>query len=322
MAASVADRATVKRQLYDILENPTPGHRVAHCVHVSIIALILANVVAVVLDSLQPLEASYHREFVWFERVSIVLFTTEYLVRLWVCTVDQRYRAPFVGRLRFALTPLALVDLMAVAPFYVPLIGMDLRVMRTMRLYRLLRLFKLGRYSQAFHAVAEVVRSKRKELFASLIVLSCLLVVASTLMYEAEHATQPDKFSSIPAAMWWGVVTLTAVGYGDMSPVTPIGKMLGGVIAVLGIGMFALPTGIIGAGFIEHLQARKGKPVVCPHCGRLVDQHQSQESLSDRRTTPMPDHQEGESLVATPVAVSLLPGQVARSDEERMNGRN
>jgi len=140
-----------------------------------------------------------------------------------------------------------------------------------MRLFRILRVLKFGRYSDAFRLLAKVIRSKRQDLIATTTVLAILLIVAASMMYEAESAAQPDKFSSIPEAMWWAVVTMTTVGYGDVYPVTALGKLFGGLIAVLGIGMFALPTGIIGAGFVEQLQARKVLPQNCPHCGQQLE---------------------------------------------------
>jgi voltage-gated potassium channel len=261
----------MKQRLYEILEGWDPANKAAHATHVFISVVILANVVAVILDSVPSIELRFHRPFLWFEYASIALFTAEYLLRIWVCTADERYSSPLLGRLRFALTPFALVDLLAIAPFYVPFISADLRVIRTMRLFRLARMFKLGRYSEAFRVLGRVLRTKREELAASLTVLIALLVIASTLMYEAEHAVQPNKFSSIPAAMWWAVVTLTTVGYGDVFPVTPIGMLVGGVMAVLGIGMFALPTGILGAGFIQEVHARGKNSVTCPHCGGHFD---------------------------------------------------
>jgi voltage-gated potassium channel len=138
-----------------------------------------------------------------------------------------------------------------------------------------LRIFKLSRYHASFDVLATVLIKKRWELFATVIIGATLLIVASTLMYLVESPAQPDKFGSIPDAMWWGAVTLTTVGYGNVYPITALGKVLGGLIAFLGIGLFALPTAILGSGFYEEVQRRKRerkKPSICPHCGKEIDE--------------------------------------------------
>ena len=169
---------------------------------------------------------------------------------------------------------MALVDLLAVLPFYLPMLGLDFRFMRTLRLARVFRLAKLVRYNAAIRLFAQVLVRKRPELLVALFVVLVILVLASSLMYFAEHDDNPQDFSSIPAAMWWGIITLTTVGYGDVHPVTALGKTLGAVIAVLGIGMFALPTSILGAAFVEEMNKARRKsaaPVrTCPHCGEDI----------------------------------------------------
>ena len=237
----------MKRRIYDILEMVDPSDKTGRFIHIFIMILILTNVLAVILESVVSLRTQYRPLFLRFEFFSVIIFTIEYLLRIWSCTVDPRYRSPFVGRLKFALSPLALIDLLAIAPFYIPLASADLRVVRVMRLFRFARLLKFGRYSEAFRLLGTVIRDKQEELIATFTVLVSLLLIASSLIYEVERIAQPDEFSSIPAAMWWAVVTLTTVGYGDVFPVTDLGRLIGAIIAVLGIGMVALPTGIIGA---------------------------------------------------------------------------
>ncbi|MCI0486018.1 MAG: ion transporter, partial [Blastocatellia bacterium] len=191
---------------------------------------------------------------------------------LWSCTTDKSFERPIAGRIRFALTPLALIDLVAILPFYLPMIfALDLRFVRILRLFRVLRLFKMARYSESLKTLGNVLKLKKEELVVSLLVLSILLVFASSLIYYAENESQPEVFSSIPAAMWWGIATLTTVGYGDIYPVTPAGKILGAIIAVLGIGMFALPAGVLASGFAEEIQKRRREKNLCPHCGNDID---------------------------------------------------
>jgi voltage-gated potassium channel len=166
---------------------------------------------------------------------------------------------------------MALVDLLAILPFYLPKSGMDLRVLRALRLMRVFRVAKVWRYSAALHTLGRVFVTRREQLLATLFTAFLLVVVASTLMYYVEHEAQPDRFSSVPASMWWGIATITTIGYGDMYPVTPWGKVLASVMAVLGIALFALPTAILGTAFLEELQSRnKAADEVCPHCGKPI----------------------------------------------------
>jgi voltage-gated potassium channel len=146
-------------------------------------------------------------------------------------------------------------------------LGVDLRFLRVLRLFRVFRIIRVGRYSEASDILRVVVRRRKEELIATMVLFSILLVLSSSIMYYVEHDAQPDTFSSIPETMWWGVITLTTIGYGDAFPVTPLGKIIGGLIAILGIGMYALPTSILGAGFVEELRRRKDRQK-CPHCGK------------------------------------------------------
>jgi voltage-gated potassium channel len=163
---------------------------------------------------------------------------------------------------------MALVDLFAILPFYLPfIIPFDLCALRALRLVRLFRLFKMSRYVEALTTLDDVIKAKKEELAVTLAMILILLILASSAMYIAETDAQPDKFPNIPATLWWGVVTLTTIGYGDIYPVTPLGKVIGGLIAFLGIGLFALPAGILAAGFAEEVQKTK-RPLICPHCGK------------------------------------------------------
>jgi voltage-gated potassium channel len=257
----------MKRRLHEILELTRPRDRAGRAVAAGIVGLIVLNVVASVLETVESVHAAARGLFGAIEVASIALFTLEYLLRLWTATEDPRFARPVAGRLRWAATPAALVDLMAIAPAYLPWLGIDLRFVRAVRLARVFRLAKLGRYSRTAKLLGRVVRKKQEELAIALLMLVFTLLFAGSLMYYAEHAAQPETFSSIPASFWWAIATLTTVGYGDIVPVTGPGKLLGAVIAVAGIGLFALPAGILGAGFLEEVQARR-EPRTCPHCGK------------------------------------------------------
>jgi voltage-gated potassium channel len=232
-----------------------------------LITLVLLNVIAVILESVDELFLAYKTFFEVFEYISVIIFSIEYVFRVWTCTCIEKYKHPVLGRLKYIFSPSALVDLVAILPFYLPqALFYDLRFVRIFRLFRFLRLFKLGRYLNASKVIGNVFYSKKEELVLCFMLTLSLIVVASSLMYFVEHDAQPDKFSSIPAAMWWSVTTLTTVGYGDVFPITPIGRFLTACISMLGIGLFALPAGILASGFSTEFQRVKKGKRVCPHC--------------------------------------------------------
>lgn len=260
-----------KEIVHEILEPDRGGNRASRIFDLFMLTLITLNVLAIILETVPSIKKQLPHFFPAFEIFSVCVFSVELLLRLWCCNLAERYRHPVLGRLRFLFTPLPLIDLIAILPFYLPFFGIDLRFARVLRLFRIFRLAKIGRYSRAMRTLGRVLVSRRAELILTLFILVVLLIFASSLMYYAERDVQPENFPSIPATMWWSVVTLTTVGYGDVYPVTHFGKVLAGIIAVLGIGLFALPNGIIAVAFIEQLQAKQKKSQVCPHCGKHLE---------------------------------------------------
>lgn len=248
-----------KQRVYEILEVAREDDCTSRRFDIFIISLILLNVVAVVLETVEGIREPAGAFFFWFEVVSVAIFTVEYLLRIWSCTAMPGYGHALRGRFRYALRPIILTDLLAIAPAYLTMFAVDLRFLRALRALRVFRLLKLHRYSVALQTLSDVVVSKKEELAVTLGTLIILLLISSSLMYYVEHDAQPDDFSSIPAAMWWSVATLTTVGYGDVYPITPLGRLIGAVIAILGIGMFALPAGILGGAFVERLSGRAEK---------------------------------------------------------------
>jgi voltage-gated potassium channel len=262
---------TVKEKIYRILEPASEGDLFSKAFDIFLFSVIFLNVLAVILESVESIGVAYSGFFEMFSLFSVVFFTIEYLMRLWTCTVNQKFERPVIGRLRYALTPMALIDLLVLVPFYLPIFfQMDLRFLRVLRLLRLFTLFKLTRYSSSLKLIGTVVREKKEELVVVFAVTMILLVFASGIIYFIENEKQPGAFSSIPAAMWWGVATMTTVGYGDIYPVTAMGKLFGGFVAILGLGTFSLPAGIIAYGFIEEIQKKRSRPTACPHCGKEV----------------------------------------------------
>ena len=257
----------LRRLVYDHLHAVEIETKSEHFVRVLVASLIGLSMVSVVLETVPALEKEYSAIFYFFEVVTVVAFSIEYLLRLWTAIEIPKYdHHAILGRLHYIVSPLGLVDLLAILPFYLPgLISIDLRFIRGLRLIRLMRVMKLGHYSKSLSLIATVARKKRHEMGAALLIVIILLVFASSIMYYMEHDSQPQAFSSIPASLWWGIATLTTVGYGDIVPITMLGRVFASVISVLGIGVFALPSGIFVAGFVEEMQLNRAH-VLCPRC--------------------------------------------------------
>jgi voltage-gated potassium channel len=215
--------------------------------------LILLNVCAFVLETIKPIYQALKVEFELFETVSVGIFTLEYLLRIWSITESSAYPKTWQGRWRYMTSPMAVIDVLAFLPAYLPLIYQDLRIVRAFRLFRLFRLLKLWRYSSSLRMLIKVIVEKRSDLQVIGFTIVVLMVVSASLMFMLESEVQPNAFSSIPKSMWWAVVTLTTVGYGDMYPMTDWGKVLGAFTALLGVGLIALPSGIISAGFVQEI---------------------------------------------------------------------
>lgn len=262
-------KTRIRVRTWEIVEVAKAGDMASRIFDIAILALIFFNVIAVIIGSVQSIQKRWGLYLNVFEVVSVVVFTVEYLARLWSCTTDPQFSGQVRGRARLVLRTMSIIDLLAILPFYLPFLGIDLRSLRVLRLLRILRVGKVGRYYSSLTLIKHVFQSKKEELVLTSVLMGLLLVVASSVLYYCENTVQPDAFSSIPATMWWAVATLTTVGYGDLYPITFLGKFFASIIAVLGIGMFALPTGIIGAGFVEAIQKKKGKEV-CPHCGKEI----------------------------------------------------
>lgn len=262
----------LRKFLYRVLETSAGKRRGASLAfNLALITIITLNAVAIVLHTVQQYDEQYAQLFIDFELFSVGFFTIEYLLRIWVCVENDKYNHWFRGRLRYVVSTSAIIDFLAIFPFYFTLFAADLAIVRILRLFRIFRLFRISRYSQAFRMIQNVIAEKKEELVLSTMLIVFMLIIVSSVMYYVEHTAQPDKFSSIPATMWWGVTAMTTVGYGDIHPVTPLGKFLGGITAILGIGLFALPTGIVVSGFNEHIRDRKTpQRKVCPHCGKEI----------------------------------------------------
>lgn len=249
----------MRYSLYLQLDSNGSNDRALAPLNKVIIALIVASVFVVVIESEPIFYAGHESLFHALEVAFGTAFLLEYLARLWACVEDPKYANGLKGRLRYMATPAALLDLFAVLPLFLYLLGPQAYMLRLVRLLRVIRLAKLGRFSNAVSAISEAVSERKFELLASFLFSVVLLLITSTLMYLAEARHQPALFGSIPRAMWWSAITLTTVGYGDSYPITVAGRVLAGLTAVLGIGLIAMPTGILAAAFSNALQSRRQK---------------------------------------------------------------
>ncbi len=246
----------LRLRVHQILETGAADDRPSQICDWVIITMILLNVVAFVFGSVHWIADDHQALLDGFEIFSIVFFTIEYVLRIWASVehLPLRGLAPWRARLSFALQPLQLIDLIAILPFYLgSLVGADLRALRVLRLFRFL---KIVRYSPAIQVIMRVFYNEGRALLGALMIMMALILFAATGMHYLEGEVQPETFGDIPSAMWWALATLTTVGYGDAVPVTSWGKLWSGLFMVFGLGMFALPIGIISTGFAQEINRR------------------------------------------------------------------
>lgn len=267
----------MKQKIYHLVEKGSHGSRFNLMFDYFIIFLIICNVVALALDTLNGLSSQFRSTLSIFEVFSIGVFTLEFILRLYVSDITHPAKNKTTSALKFIFSPYGIIDLLAILPFYIPfVIKVDLRFLRVLRLVRFFRVLKISRYNSTLKLIRDVFKEKRAEIGMTFFIAGLLLLVSGFLMYHVENPVQPDKFPNIFASIWWAVATLTTVGYGDIFPVTTLGKVISGVVAVLGIGLVALPAGIISAGFIEKVNQSKieSQTYTCPHCGKEFNQNQ------------------------------------------------
>ncbi|MGA9140296.1 MAG: ion transporter, partial [Methanocella sp.] len=277
----------IKLTVFNLLDDSEKGNSANKVINYFLVALIVLNVLSVIFETVESFYNQYWAILSAFEVFSVEIFTLEYAARLWVCNLDKRYPGAVKGRLRYILSPMALIDLFAIVPFYLPLlIPLDMRFLRAMRLFRLFRLFKLSRYSESMAMFGRIARDRKEDLVITVFIVVIVLVLSSAMMYYAEHDAQPEKFDNIPDTMYWGIITLATVGYGDIYPITALGRFFSTIIALAGIALFALPAGIIGSSFIEERQKSREKAAektikddICPHCGKSMHEPVAEKSL-------------------------------------------
>lgn len=252
------------RTVYEILE----GGQVRGAVVFQsfIVSLVILNVISVMLETEDGIRAEYGVYLGWFESVSLSIFACEYALR--IALYRLRGDARRFALARFVVSPMMLVDLVVIIPLFAPFLIEDTRVVRVLRLLKIFAIFKMYSMADSMIKFSSVLKSRIADLVLSFFILFLVLILASSMMYYAEREAQPEVFSSIPASMWWGIVTLATIGYGDMVPVTTLGRIIGAGVVVLGIALYAIPTGIIVAAFNE--RRKRDDSGSCPHCGKNI----------------------------------------------------
>ena len=251
------NKKSLRKRIWEILEKGNSQDRISFYTDIFLITLIIFNIIAVLLETVDSIYSVYSLEFLIFERFSTAIFLIEYILRIWVCVEEKIKKNKLITRLKYASTWPAIIDLLAVLSGLLPMIfEVDLRILRALRM---LRLLKFSRYFKVMNLLLGVLREEKQSFLAAMFLLTIAMLVASTGIYMFEKDAQPDKFGSIPEAMWWAIATLTTIGYGDVTPITGMGKFFGAIIAIIGIGVVALPSGILASGFTDQLKRRQAE---------------------------------------------------------------
>ena len=247
-----------RKRLWQILEKGSSKDKASIYTDIFLICLIVLNIIAVLLETVDSIYNLYSFEFLVFERISTIIFLVEYILRVWVAIENDKKNknnSKLIVRLKYMITWPAIIDLLAVLSGILPMIfNVDLRILRALRM---LRLLKFSRYFKVMNLLLGVLREEKQSFLAAMFLLTIAMLIASTGIYIFEKDAQPEKFGSIPAAMWWAVATLTTVGYGDVTPITSMGKLFGAIVTIIGIGTVALPSGILASGFSDQLKRRQ-----------------------------------------------------------------
>lgn len=257
------------KKLYELFE----GHsKLSKILNSAIALLIILNILSVIIESYQSIYQKYNRAFYSFEVFSIIVFSIEYILRLLCSPYKYSNKYDLKKITRYFLSPLAIIDLLSILPFYLPLlIRMDLRFIRIVRVFRLIRILKIKRYSKSIDIIVKVLRKKRTDLVMTIVIITILILMSGSIVYYAENELQPDKFPNIIDSSYWALRTMVFLGY-DTPPISVIGKIVGIITTILGLGWIAMPISIISSGFIEEIEHKKEvHKLICVKCGQEIE---------------------------------------------------
>lgn len=274
---------SIKKRVFRLVSKTEDKDRAGRIFDWLIMALIILSIITIILESFPEIEAKYQSVFRILEIFTVIVFSIEYLLRIW--TADLLYPESKHPRLKYIFSFMAIIDLLAILPFYLPFVSADLRFLRMIRLFRLfrlLRVFKLGRYFEALQVIAKVIRSSGPQLVMSFTICFFVILFSAIVMYTVENPVQPLQFPNVISSLWWALCTLTTVGYGDVYPITHIGRFLASIISLVGIGIIAIPTGIIAAGFNQAINK----------------EHTKEDAKEKSEAIPSIDHMTKEELIS------------------------
>ncbi|MCQ2253326.1 MAG: ion transporter [Bacteroidales bacterium] len=246
---------------YMLVDDCDENNRFSRAFRKFMLVLIILSVGEMALETDDDIFIPYKVYFIWFDMFSVWFFSLDYFARIFtahLCDPDyENHHNRWKSVKKYIFSFYGLVDLLSILPYWLTFTKIDLRVMRLLRLLRFLRVFKIARYNNSIDLIASVFKEKKSDLGVTCGLILIVMILASFMMYYAEHDAQPEAFPNVLGCIWWAIVTLTTIGYGDVYPITAFGKIIGGVIAFLGVGLVAMPTGIISAGFLEKINKDK-----------------------------------------------------------------
>lgn len=248
---------TLRQKVHALVWPSSYGGKLHEYFDTFIVIWVVVSVVAVVLESVESLHFILNLEFIILDTVAVTIFTLEFMMRVYSVPEEPKFGGSVSGRFNFVKSPGALIDFLAILPFFLEALLNHLLDLRFLRVFRLMRLLKLTRYTGATKTLGIVLRREWPVLGASAFVMLLLVVLTASLGYLFEHEAQPDKFENIPQAIYWAVITLASVGYGDISPVTPMGRTMTIILALLGIGIFAIPAALLSSAFTDQLRIER-----------------------------------------------------------------
>ncbi len=261
----------MKIKTFQLVDKGAHGKRINLAFDYAIMILITLNVIAIILDTIPAIRDAYAGFFHYFELISVIIFSLEYLMRLYVSDLTHPSSGRIKSVLKFVFSPYGIIDLVSILPFYLPfLIKLDLRFLRMIRLMRFFRVFKLTRYNNSLNLIWQVITEKWNELVITGFVTLLFLLNASILIYFIEGNAQPENYPNLLTCFWWAIATLTSVGFENIYPITGVGKFISSLLAIFGIGLIAIPTGLISAGFLEKITKKDQEIKKCPHCGKEI----------------------------------------------------